>query len=330
MTAERLALLLPLAALLLLGAPPLEAQARRPYVAEEEEHTTWLFWRRPAKSTPDLQFEHAARLERSGRLRKAANQYRRLVLFWPRSEEAPQAQLQYATLQQQRGKLEKAFQGYQTVLERFPNQAAYEEVLERQFQLAHEMMERRYATFGIFRGFTRPKDAIEPLQTIVQNAPRWEHSAEAQFLLGSIHEESGDYDLAIVEYMNTMIRHPDSPYAEMAAFARCRSLMELATRGRYDMDHWQEAWYALNLFRANYPESEHTEQVQQFMQQAHRHKARAAYDIALFYDENMRNPNAALIAYKSFVERFPNSEWTPRAQKRIEALSQIVETAHAD
>ncbi len=330
MNAPRSLLLLPLAALFLFCPAGWEAQARRTFVAEEEAHTTWLFWRRPAKNSPEEQLAHATRLERRGDLRRAARQYQRLPLFWPRSAEAPKAQLSYATLQHRRGKLENAFQGYQKLLERFPNHAPYEEVLERQFQIVEEMMERRYATFGIFPGFTRPKDAVEPLRTIVRNAPRWERSAEAQYLLGSIHEESGDYELAVVEYMNTMIRHPHSPFAESAAFARCRSLMQLAERGRYDLEQWQEAWFALNLFRATYPESEHTEAVQAFMQQAHRHMARAAFDVAVFYDENTRNQKAALVAYRSFAERFPNSEWTPRAQRRIEALSRKVEVLDAN
>lgn len=325
MTTHRWTAVVFLAALLAPGWGTPRALAEKAYVEEEDKPRTWLFWNKPEKETPELQLAYAQGLEKRGRIRSAAKEYRRLAVYWPGSPEAPQAQLQYATLQYRRGKLAKSFKAYQKLIETYPNHAAYEDLLDRQFQIARELMEARHATFGFLPGFTQPKDALEPLQTIVKNGPRWERAAEAQYLIGWIHEDANDLDLAVVEYMNTMVRHPESPFAEQAAFNRCRCLLRLAEQNRYDMDQWQEAWYAMNLYLATYPDSERASVVSGQMKETFTRMARAAYDIALFYDEKTTNANAALIAYRSFAERYPTSEWTPHAKERIDALSTEVE-----
>ena len=315
--------------LLLLGLMPTPPAAlaadSKPYTEEEKPRTSWLPGVKPKKSNPADQFEYAAKLYKNKKLKKAAKQFQKLVLFWPNTDQAAEAQLMYATIQQQRGKYEKAFYAYQKLIDDYESKFEYSKLLERQFEIAKAVMTKKHATFLLLSGYERPSEAIPYLEQIVENGPRWKHAAEAQYLVGGIRELEKEYELAIPDYMNTMLSYPNSRYAEQAAFGRCRCLMKLAEQSPNDIDAAESAWYALTVFKATYPDSEHKELVEAYLKESYYALAKQSYDVAVFYDQNTSKPKAALLSYEDFVERFPSSEWTPRARERIQVLSQLVE-----
>ena len=294
------------------------------YSEETKPASTWWPFLRPAKDTPEKQLAFANAAAKKKHQRKAAKQYRRLVQFWPDSKEAAEAQLRYATLQQQRGKYDKAFYGYQKLVDEFEGKFEYTKILDRQFSIAKTVMKETHATFFFLPGYERPRDAIPYLEKIVENGPRWEYADEAQFLLGEIRETEKDFELAIVDYMNTMLTYPDSEYAERAALGRCRCLIEISHRSPNDIDAAQEAWYALTLFKSTYPDSTHQDEINDHLKQTYTSLARKSYEVALFYDEHTKKPKAALLAYEDFVKRYPSSAWTPQARERIQTLTRVM------
>ena len=310
---------------LALGLPqPLYAE-QKPYTEEKKsDRSTWIPFLGPKQPNATKQLAFAKQLEKEKKYKKAAQQYQQLTRFWPSSEEAAEAQLMYATVQHQRGKYDKAFYAYQKLIDEYESKFEYATILERQFQIAKSVMTEKHGTFIILPGYERPRDAIPYLETIIDNGPRWEHAPEVQYLIGEIREREEDLELAIADYMNTMLSYPNSKYAEQAALGRCRCLMELSERSPNDIDAAQEAWYALTLFKVTYPDSVHKEKVEKYLKKSYTALAKRSYNIALFYDKNTSKPKAALIAYQTFVKGFPSSEWTPHAKQRIQALIQMV------
>src|SRR6266446_3765159 len=61
---------------------------------------------------------------------------RRVVKVWPLSDYGPQAQYLVGRCYEARGNEEKAFKEYQTVLEKYPKIASYQDVLQRQYTIA--------------------------------------------------------------------------------------------------------------------------------------------------------------------------------------------------
>lgn len=305
------------------------AIAAKPYTEELAPEGNRGLFLRPRQDTPAEQLAHAEALLQEGRERAADRQFRALVRTWPSTPEAGAAQFQHAAYLQRRGKLEKAFESYQFLVENYPGRFPYETVLERQFEIALEIKDHRRGAFLGLPGFTSPERALPMLEDIVRNGPRWERAPEAHFLMGSIREQNKEYDLAVVSYLETLLRYPRSPYAMEAAFARARCLVTLADRNPYDKDRTEEAWYALSVFLTSYPESEYAEEARAMYAKITERRAERAYQIAEYYDKTADNPEAALTAYRTFVNSHPSSKWTESAQQRITTLQEIVEARGA-
>lgn len=305
-----------------------EGPARTEYGKKEPKRTAKRgrsFFARPAKSNPADQLAYANELLASGS-KRAAKQFRALVLDWPDSDEAPLAQRTYAQLVEQRGKLQKAFDEYQYLVDRYAGQFDdYDGVLESQFRIATELFETRKGGFFFFPGFKAPERAIPLLERIIENGPRWESAAEAQYLIGQAYEFNQKYEKAIVEYTAGQNRYPESDFAEKCAYKRAYCLYLIAEEQPNSNEALKEAFAAMTLFTRSYASSERVERAEAYRKTLLRRMAKNAYQQAVFYEKVTRRPKAALLAYRRFVKEFPNSEWTGIAEIRIDALSQIVD-----
>lgn len=292
--------------------------------AYEEVHQPkgWLF-SSPACNNPTDQLTHAKKLQNTGKLRAAARQFKRLVNYWPDAPEAASAQYEYARILDERGKIFDAFEAYKVLLQQYPNHMPYDKILDRMFTLAIDVMNRRKGRFLFFPGFKAPARAVPLFEAIVELAPEWTRSPEAQFLIGQAYEADNDWELAIVAYTATLYRYPLSDYAEKAAYARACNLYYLSEESPIDLHRAQEAWAALTFFINNHPFSDHLDAVKKMRSTIYDRMAFTAFNEAHFYDTKAQKPEAALIAYRSFLQEFPHSSWTAQAEKRIQELQKI-------
>ena len=316
-----------LAVVLSLASASWGAGARKAYDEDEASLGTTGWFVRPVADTPMDQLAHADALAEKGRLARAERAYRALVNRWPREPEAAVAQHKRAILLRRRGKLKEAFEAFQRLIEVYPGQFAYEEVLQAQFDVAVEVMNQRRGKFLVFPGFAAPERALEMLAQVVENGPRWARAAEAQYLQGTIREKNFEHELAVLDYTETLLRYPDSAFAEPAALGRARTLVRLSDESPHDTAAAWEAWYALSLFNTTYPDSDLRSEADGYARHIYDRLARGAYDIAVYYDRTADQAAAALSAYESFVRRFPGSRWTAEANRRISELKPVVENA---
>lgn len=314
-------LILPALLLAFTGCARLGLGREKPY-EESIRRTGWHLFLRPVQVTPGEQIAYADGLREAGRIRAAMRQYVALAVKWPDAAEAVEAQYEYARLLEERRKYYKAFDEYNRLFEEYPGRFAYDDVVERQFAIATYLMNRRKGTFLFLPGFTAPERAIPFFESILTNAPQWEKAAEVQYLIGQAYEKSFQEEEAIGAYMTTQQRYPESDFAQQAAFGTIRCY-EVLTKELPNDDHLLEnAWAATVLSLNNYPDAPDAAAARDYRDRLHRQRARLAYNKAHFYDAIARRPEAALIAYRNLLRRFPQSDWTATAQQRIDALSQ--------
>ncbi|MCS6771912.1 MAG: outer membrane protein assembly factor BamD [Kiritimatiellae bacterium] len=308
-------------ALMVASSPP--APAARPYEESAKKHS-WFSLSRPQKKNPSEQLVYARRLHEEGKLRKATRAYRALVVTWPGSPEAAAAQLGLARSLDERGQLQNAFDAYHTLATRYTAGYDYDKVIQRQFDIACTLMEKRRGGFLIFPGFEAPERAIPYFEKVIQNAPRAPFAAEAQFRIGWAYERSEQLELAVVAYLTAQNRYPDSPWAEKAALGRMRALVRLSEESPNDEEALDQAWAAVVFFLNTYPNSQDAELARAHRDNLLRRRAKMAYEKAVFYDRVVRRPEAAKQAYENFIRQFPNSEWASIAKIRVEVLSNRV------
>jgi outer membrane protein assembly factor BamD (BamD/ComL family) len=313
-----------LCALLISCGPWVTPAPGQAYVETQKKHS-WFSFNRPAKKNPADQLAHADQLFAEGSLKKAGKAYKALAVTWPGSPESVPAQLRYARSLDARGKSEKAFEAYQTLMEANAGGFPYDDVLQRQFDLAQEMMHRRHGRLLLLGGFQAPERAVPMFEKVVQNGPRSPVAAEAQYLIGWAYEISDQLELAVVAYMTAQHRYPDTAYAEKSSFGRARALYRLSEESPNDEEALEQAWAGVVLFLNTYPQSEEIEVAKAYRDTLYSRRARTAYEKAVFYDRKAKKPAAALQAYRSFVKLFPGSEWVAVAQSRIDRLAAQVE-----
>jgi outer membrane protein assembly factor BamD (BamD/ComL family) len=275
---------------------------------------------RTAQDTPAAQLVYADSLRKAERIRKAMRQYNNLVHAWGSSPEALKAQRSLADLRFERKEYQEAFDEYQYLIDFYPGQFAFDEVIEKQFQLANAIKTRRVARFLIFPGVTDPERAIPMFEKIVANAPSWERSQEALFYVALINEETENWADAVAVYDRILQRYPDSRFAASAAFARARCLYTTATERGRDEFQLNAAMAAFASFIHDHPSDANVKEAQARLDELRDKLTRMYFDRAVFYDKSLKNPTAAIVAYRDLIRTFPMSTSEERKQAEARVL----------
>jgi len=301
-------------------AAPLSGLAET-YVETGKTHS-WFSFNRPSKQSPSAQLLHAEQLLENEQYKKAGRAFRALVVTWPGSVEAPVAQWNYAQTLDKRGKERAAFDEYQVLMESYSGRfAGYDQVLARQFEIAKKIMETPKGKMLFLPGFEAPERAIPLFEKIIQNGPQSVHAPESQYLIGKAYESSYQYELAVVAYIATLHRYPLSSFAEPAAFGRARCLFLIHKDFPNDQQALDEAWAGVMVFMRAFPLSEFIDEATTMRDTLLERKAKAAYNIAHYYDKIAKRPEAARESYEAFLKQFPNSPWSNDARERVVELA---------
>lgn len=304
-----------IATVLLVGALPIEAS--RPFT--EEERTRRPVFLRPAMDAPDEQLDYALRLREQGRFRRAQRQLRALVRTWPRSNEAVIAQKNLAQVLAERGKYRRSLEEFERLASDYPGRYPHSRVLEQLFEMAEELRTEPVSRLFFFP-VNQPERAVPFLEHIIQTGPRWERAAEAQLALAELQEELGERELAVLTYERLERRHPGTPEAVTAAFRRGYVLNEISERYPRHVDGMETAYIALGLAVQQHPRDPRAAEARQIMQKLQSRMAEAAYDKAVFYDQHMRNAQAAIVTFEQFLANFPTADQAPQARERLAIL----------
>lgn len=293
--------------------------AEKPWV-EDKPPREWHLFLRPKMKDAGAQWAYVQELQRAGKGRKAARQARALRAWWPRSAEAPEAQMLVARWRDGKGDWEGAFEAYQVLLEEYGTQCDFGAVLETQLRLANAILsERRCAWLGM-KGFESPERAVPYYEQIAAVAPEWEGTAEALFRKGQAQEKDGKQEEAIESYFQTMNRFPESPFAADAAVGQARCHVTLADERPSDARARDLAVASCDLVLARWPNSPRRAWVEREKAKLLERRKAAAWQLALYYDEILKNAEAAKIHYREFAALYPEAPEAARAAARLAEL----------
>lgn len=297
------------------------ASADRPVVDDRQGDLPWMSRWRNVASTPAEQLGRAQDVEDRGRLRRADRSYRRLVARWPASPEAAVAQFRRAELLHLRGREEQAFDAYKMLLQRYPHDVPYEDLVERMFGIAVEIQQRRRMRL-LFGGYANPESALPMFAWIVEHAPRSRMARQAQGMIARIHEDGGDYELAIEAYTRVSQLFPGTDEAGQALVRRAICLYEIARRRRHDIRSADDAAFGLmRALQEPIADAKTQADLAARLERMNDRRARHRFERARFYEQSERRPDAAIRAYRSFLREYPDAPpWTGKAHSRLADL----------
>ena len=295
------------------------AGAEKPWV-EDRAPRAWHLFLRPKMKDAVSQWAYVQDLQRAGKARKAARQARVLREWWPLSAEAPEAQMFYARWLDGRNDREDAFDAYQVLLEEYGAQCDFGAVLETQLRLANGILAQRRCAWWGMKGFETPERAVPYYERIAEVAPEWPGTAEALFRKGQAQEKDDHWEEAIEAYFQTMNRFPESEYAADAAVGQARCHVSLADERPHDAQARELAVAACDLVLARWPNSPRRAWVEKSKERLLGRRKAAAWALAQYYDEILKNAEAAKIQYRTFAALYPDAPEAARAEARLAEL----------
>jgi outer membrane assembly lipoprotein YfiO len=256
---------------------------------------------------------------------------RRTVRVWPLSDYAPQAQYLVGRCYQERGFSERAFKEYQKLLELYPKFVNYEEVLQRQYEIANGFLDGEwFRLWGYIPFFPSMEKTADLYQKIVKNGPYSEVAPQAQLKIGEAREKQSNYPEAVKAYERAADRYNDRPaIAAEAFFRQGLAYHKQAKKADYDQNTAAQAIATFTDFITLFPEDQRVPQAQKIISELKTEQARGSLEIARYYEKGNLLP-AAKIYYNDVVNLLldePDSPYAVQAREKLEALNQRLQSA---
>ena len=285
-------------------------------------------WRRTRAKDQLIVAQEAFDKKDYGLALKAA---RYLVKSWPLSDYSPQAQYVLARCDEARGFDERAFKAYQKLLDTYPKSVHYEDVLQRQFEIANRFLAgERFKLWGYIPFFPSMDKTAELFDKIVKNGPYSDIAPRAQLKIGEAREKQSNYPDAVKAYERAADRYNDRPaVAADALFRQALAYFKQAATAEYDQNTAAQAIAVFGDFMETYPADPRVPEAQKMIGQLRTEQARGSFETAKFYANNKRWKSAQ-IYYNEVVSLLlnePEAPYAVQAREQIDAINRRLETA---
>ena len=264
----------------------------------------------------------------------AAKAAKRVVQVWPLSDYAPQAEYLAARCYEGRKLDEKAFNEYQKLIEKYPKGTNYEEVMQRQYEIATRFLNgERFRLFTYIPTFPSMEKTVAMYEKVVKNGPYTDVAAKSQMNIGAARDKQMRLfsdkqlsELAAKAYEVAADRYHDRP--KIAAEAMYKAGLAYSYQARsaeYDQSKAGQARNTFSDFITYYPDDSRVPEAQKIMAKLKVEQALGNYQVAGFYEKRGK-PRAALIYYNEVVSQAPDSPYAATSLKRITELKKLTET----
>ena len=269
------------------------------------------------------QLEVAQKAFDEGDYKLATKAAHRTVRVWPLSDYAPQAQYLVGRCYEQEGQDQKAFKHYQQLLEKYPKIDKYEEVQQRQFEIANRFLGGQWGKLWGYVPFPQTMDKTAGMyEKVVKNGPYSDIGPKAQMNLGEAREKQEDYPEAVKAYERAADRYADRPQvASDALFKAGLAYQKEARTADYDQTVASKAIATFGDFTVLHPNDKRLDEAKLRIESLRTEQARGAFETAKFY-EKRKKWEAAKIYYNDALNKDPSSVYAEIARMRIESLNQ--------
>jgi outer membrane assembly lipoprotein YfiO len=246
----------------------------------------------------------------------------RTVKIWPLSDYSPQAQYLVGRCYEAEHQDQKAFKHYQQLLEKYPKIDKYEEVLQRQFQIANRFLNGQWGRLWGYIPFPQTTEQTATMyEKIVKNGPYSEVGPQAQMNVGAAREKQNNFPEAVKAYERAADRYADrETVASDAMFKAGLAYQKEARTAEYDQTVASKAISAFGDFATLHPNDNRISEAQKRIESLRTEQSRGAFETARFY-EKRKKWDAAKIYYNEALNKDPSSSYAEIARVRIEELN---------
>ena len=248
----------------------------------------------------------------------------RVVRVWPQSDYAPQGQFIVGRAHEFTHNDEKAFTAYQTLIEKYPKTVNYDEVLQRQYEIANRFLAGQwFKLWGYIPFFPNMEKTTAMYKKIIANGPYSDVAPQAQMNIGAASEKRRDYAQAVKAYSAAADRYHDrKQVAADALYKAGLAYTKQAKTAEYDQNVAGQAIATFTDFIGLYPNDKRVTEAQKIIDSLKTEQARGSFKIAQYYEKRKRT-DGALIYYNEVVLKDPNSPYAEQAKQRIASIKKL-------
>ncbi len=302
--------------------------------AVEKSHAFWIWtpetnkWVNPkyaVKDTPKEQLAFALEFYEVKEYEKAHEECEKLIKNYPKAREAAEAQYYMGRVREDQDKFFEAFKTYQVVIDKYPFSDRSPEIVKRQYEIGHRLMEGDDQESGFVKAFIGGDyNVIEVFRQVIRNAPYGEFAAPSQYKIGLYLQGKQLYQEARDEFEKVLNDYPNTEWAKAAHYQIALSDARRSPAAQYDQKVTQIAVEEFKKFKENYPDAELSDKAQEKIGELREKEAENNFLIGRFY-EKQKNFNAARIYYTSIAEKFSDTTWSRKALERIQEINPKVQ-----
>jgi outer membrane protein assembly factor BamD len=247
---------------------------------------------------------------------------RRTVRIWPFSDYSADAQFILAASLEGQGKDYTAFKAFQKLIQEYPKQDSYDEVVRRQFEIANRFLAGQwFRLWGFIPFFPSMEKTIDLYEQIIKNGPYSEVAPQAQMNIAAAYENKlkSDYEAAARASARAADRYSDRPIGVDALYKVGLSYLKLAQKAEYDQSIASRAIDTFSDFIALYPNDNRVPEARRFIAELRTEQARGAYEIARYYERRLKWHGAS-VYYNEVLNKDSQSKYAELARYRLEMI----------
>ncbi len=264
--------------------------------------------------------EKAYALREKKKYGDAIETYKQILKKYPTCSYAPEAYYQTGDIHVLRKDYKKAFESYNFAVVRHPDFPKFNEVLEKQFNIAERTMNSKSGQYFFLFKFHNYDAAIQYFETIVGNAPYSEYAPKSLMRVAIMHRTQGDQPEAIDALDRLINFYSNNEIAPDAYLALADTFSSMVAGPDYDQGATREAISYYRDFLILFPNSDlipEGEEKLADMQDVH---AQSKFIIGEYYFKRRSNYRAAEVFFNDAITVSPNS---PTAQLARNYLNKI-------
>ncbi len=280
-------------------------------------------WKNPEYSplaSPKMQMDRAMSFYKQKDYKQALVEFRKLVIHYPDSKQAPQAQYYVGRCFEKLGQMYRAFEEYQKVIDSYPYSTKIEEIVGRQYKIGEFFLNKqKKKILGIAVDDLFEHPSIEIFKKVISNSPYSEYAVKAQYKLGLLYANLGRFSEAVDSFKSLIEKHPESKWAEPAKYQLALTSAKASLGTDYDQEYTQEAKERFKEFVAEHPDAKLSSEALERLGRIRDKEAKKQFDIAEFYKRQKKYKSAA-IYYKFVADNFSQTLWAEKSRDILRSL----------
>lgn len=261
---------------------------------------------------------NARNAEEAGQTKRAIKNYERVAKRYPNSLYAAEALYRAGLLYEQRREYYKAFDTLQEIVQKYPNNARFSQVIADQYRIASALGEgKRAYMWGVIPGLRNREKALEYFERVVANAPFSDYAPLSLMNIARGHQRMDASEEAIDALDRMINSYPRNVLTPDAYLKLAETHAELVDGPAYDQASTKASITYYEDYLIQFPGDAGAANAEQGLAKMKTMLAESKMILADYYYQHRRNYKAARVFYNEAITTYPNSPVAERARTML-------------